>query len=483
MPETAVKTSVTELPESRVRVEAEVVPSEIERALTAAARAIGRDLRVPGFRKGKIPPPVVIRRVGRGTLLDETVKERIAFWYTAAIGEAGIVTVGDPDISLGELPGAGEPLHFTIEIGVRPKAKLGDWRGLAVPRRAARIDEDELAKELEHLRERNARLENQVGREAQLGDFVIIDFEGVMDGEALGGGTGQGQTLELGSGKMIAGFEDGLLGAVAGEERTLDLTFPERYHKADLAGKPIEFKVVVKDVKAKVLPELDDEFASSAAGFETLDELKDDLRIQLLAADERLAEREYREAVLDAAVARAEVDVPEALVEARSKEAWEHAVRALAEKGISKENYLKLDRRPEDEIIAAGHPDADQALRREAVVVALVADQEIEATEDELLEALADHVEPDVSGKAPDTRKLLANLRKNGRIVELAENITARKAVDLIVSHATAIPAAAAAPVAEAEPMPTAAPAPAPAPAPAVAPEPEPASAPAPAGD
>ncbi len=441
MPETAVKTSVTELPESRVRVEAEVVAAEIERSLTRAARAIGRDMKVPGFRQGKIPAPVVIRRVGRETLLDETVKERIASWYTTAIGEAGIAPIGDPDISLGDLPGAGESLHFTIEIGVRPKAKLGDWRGLEVPRRAAVVDEDELAAELERMREGNARLENQPGRQALSGDFVVIDFEGVMDGEVLGGGSGTAQTLELGSGKMIAGFEDGLIGAVAGEERTLNIAFPENYHRAELAGKPITFRVDVKDVKAKVLPDLDDEFASAAAGFETLEELKDELRGQLLAADERLAEREYREAVLDAAVERAEVDVPDALIDARAREAWEHALRALAEKGISKENYLKLDQRPEEEIIAAGHDDAAHALRREAVVIALIESEGIEATEDELLEALADHVEPDVSGKTPDTRKLLATLRKNGRIVELAENITARKAVDVVVSHATAVPA------------------------------------------
>jgi trigger factor len=441
MPETAVKTNVTELPESRVRVEAEVAAAEIERSLTQAARAIGRDMKVPGFRQGKIPPPVVIRRVGRETLLDETVKERIASWYTTAIGEAGIAPIGDPDISLGDLPGAGESLHFTIEIGVRPKAKLGDWRGLEVPRRAAVVDEDELTAELDRMRESNARLENQPGRQALSGDFVVIDFEGVMDGEVLGGGSGTAQTLELGSGKMIAGFEDGLLGAVAGEQRTLNIAFPESYHRSELAGKPITFRVDVKDVKAKVLPDLDDEFASAAAGFDTLEELKEELRGQLLAADERLAEREYREAVLDAAVERAEVDVPDALIDARAKEAWEHALRALAEKGISKENYLKLDQRPEAEIIAAGHDDAAHALRREAVVIALIESKGIEATEDELLEALADHVEPDASGKTPDTRKLLATLRKNGRIAELAENITARKAVDLVVSHATAVPA------------------------------------------
>jgi trigger factor len=457
MPETAVKTSVTELPESRVRVEAEVVPAEIERSLTEAARVIGRDLRVPGFRRGKIPPPVVIRRVGRETLLDETVKERISSWYTTAIGEAGIAPIGQPDISLGDLPAAGEPLHFTIEIGVRPKATLGEWRGLEVPRRAPVVDDEELDRRLEEMRERNARLENIPDREAELGDFVVIDFEGIMDGEVLGGGSGEGHTLELGSGQMIAGFESGLVGARAGEERTLDIAFPEKYHKAELAGKPITFKVTVKDVRAKILPELDDDFASDAAGFETLDELRADVRAQLLEADDRRAEREYREAVLDAAVERAEVEVPQPLIEARAKEAWEHALRSLAEKGITKDAYLRLDQRPEEEIIVAGYPDADHALRREAVVIALVEAEGIEATEDELLEVLADQVEPDVSGKMPDTRKLLATLRKNGRIAELAENITARKAVDLVVDAATPIPAPPPeAPVPAADPAPAA---------------------------
>jgi trigger factor len=369
---------------------------------------------------------VVIRRLGRETLLDETVKERIASWYTAAIGEAGIAPIGEPDISLGDLPGAGEPLRFTIEIGVRPKATLGEWRGLEVPRRAAVVDEEEVDRQLEQMRERNARLENHPGRMARMGDFVVMDYEGVMDGEALGDGTARGQVLELGSGRLIAGFEDGLLGAVAGEERTLNLTFPENYGKADLAGKPVEFRVTVKDVKAKVLPELDDDFASTAAGFDTLEELREDVRAQVLAQDERLAERDYREAVLDAVVDRSEVEVPEGLVKARAKEAWEHALRSLAEKGISKENYLKIDQRPEEEIIEA---------------IALVEAEGIEATEEELLEALADHVEPDQAGKLPDTKKLLATLRKNGRIAELSENITARKAVDVIAAATTAVPA------------------------------------------
>ncbi len=443
MPETAVKTSVTELPESRVRVEAEVATAEVERALTTAARAIGRDMRLPGFRQGKIPPPVVIRRLGRESLLDETVKGRIATWYAAAVGEAGIAPIGEPDITVGDLPAAGEPLRFTIEIGVRPKATLGDWRGLEVPRRAAVVDEDELAAQLEQMRERNARLENQPDRAAQLGDFVVIDYQGMMDGEVLGDGAARGQVLELGSGRLIAGFEAGLVGAKAGEERRLELSFPENYGKADLAGKPVEFDVTVQDVKAKILPELDDEFASSAAGFETLEELREDIRAQLLLADDRLAEREYREAVLDAAVARCEVEVPQGLIEARSKEAWEHALRSLAEKGISKDAYLQLDQRPEEQIIEAGYPDAAQALRREAVVVALVEAEAIEATEEELLEALADHVEPDQSGKLPDPKKLLVTLRKNGRISELSENITARKAVDVVVAAATAIPASA----------------------------------------
>ena len=211
-------------------------PPRSRSASPSAARALGRNLRIPGFRKGKVPPPVIIQRVGREAVLDEAVRESIAGWYTAAIDAAKVVPVGEPDLDLGELPGEGEPLRFSIEIGVRPEATLGDYKGLEVgkPRRRGRRRGDRQA-EIEQLRERMAKLET-VERAAATGDFVVMDFLGTLDGEPFAGGEGRDQMVELGSGRLVPGFEEQLEGASAGDERTVKIEFPEDYGAEELAG-------------------------------------------------------------------------------------------------------------------------------------------------------------------------------------------------------------------------------------------------------
>src|SRR4051794_27089676 len=193
-----VTTTVTELPESRVRVQAEVPAQEVEKRLAHAARQLARGLRVPGFRAGKAPPPIVIQRIGREAVLDEAVRESIGSWYTAAIDAAGVVPVGEPDLDLGDLPGEGQPLLFSIEIGVRPSAQLGEYKGVEVGRREPEVGDEAIAAELDKLRERGAKLET-VDRPAQRGDFVVMDFEGSLDGEPFAGGAGRDQMVELGS--------------------------------------------------------------------------------------------------------------------------------------------------------------------------------------------------------------------------------------------------------------------------------------------
>src|ERR671916_22624 len=243
-----VNTSVTELPESRVRVEAQVPPEEVEKRVAHAARALGRSLRVPGFRAGKAPAPVVIKRVGRDAVLDEAVRDSIGGWYSAAIDGAAIVPVGEPELDMGELPAQGAPLTFSIEIGVRPQATLGEYKGLEVGRREPDASDEAVEAEVERVRERSGRLET-VERAA-------------ADGEAFPGGEGRDQMVELGSGRLVPGFEEQLAGASAGDERTVQITFPDDYGAEELAGREAEFAVTVKEVKAKELPELDDDLAA-----------------------------------------------------------------------------------------------------------------------------------------------------------------------------------------------------------------------------
>jgi len=428
-----VNTSVTELPESRVRVDAEVPPEEVEKSIAQAARLLGRNMRVPGFRAGKAPPPVVIQRVGRDAVLDEAVRDSIGSWYSAAIDAAAIVPIGEPELDMGDLPGQGQPLTFSIEIGVRPEARLGDYKGLEVGRRRPAVPDEEVEAEVERIRERAGRLET-VERAAASGDFVVIDYRGTLDGEPFAGGEGRDQMVELGSGRLVPGFEEQLAGASAGEQRTVRVTFPDDYGAEELAGNDAEFAVTVKEVKTRELPAVDDELAAEA-GFDTLDELRTDIRERLAEADERRIEAEFRETVLDAAVEGATIDVPDALVEARARELWDQMLHSLSHQGISKEMYLEIAKRSEDEIVAEGKADAERQLKREAVLAAVVAAESIEPPADEVLESL----EQAAPSEGTSAKKLLERMRSAGRLDAFKAELAQRKALDLLTESATPI--------------------------------------------
>ncbi len=429
-----VKTNVTELPESRVRVDAEVPAEEVERKLQQAARKLGGQLRIPGFRKGKVPPPVVMRRLGRDAVFDEALRSSLSEWYIDAIDTAGIAPIGEPDINFAEdVPGQGEPLAFSIEIGVRPTAKLGQYKGLEVGRREPAVDDAAVDAEVERLRDRLATLDT-VDRPAESGDYVVLDYLGRVDEEPFPGGEGRDQLIELGSGRLVEGFEDQIIGASAGDERSVSVTFPADY-APELAGKDATFDVKVGEVKAKRLPELDDDFASEASEFDTLAELREDIAGKLRHADEHAVEREFEQAVLEAAANEAEVELPDTLVHARAHEMLEQTFSALARQGIGKDTYLKIAGKDEEELAHEAEPEAAAALRREAVLAAVVAAEEIDPSDEDLLEALTPAAERDSS----DPAELMERLRKAGRLEELRQDVATSRAAELLVREATPI--------------------------------------------
>ncbi len=429
-----VTTKITELPESRVRVDAEVGADEVERRIQQAARELGRQRRIPGFRKGKVPPPVVIRRLGREAVLDEALRTALGNWYVDAIDGAGIVPVGSPELDVGELPGEGQPLAFSIEIGVRPKATLGEYRGLEVGRREPHVAVEAIDAELETLRDRFATLDT-AERPAESGDHVVMDYLGRIDGEPFAGGEGRDQLLELGSGRLIPGFEEQLIGASADEQRKVEVTFPESY-AGELAGREAVYEVTVSEVKTKRLPELDDDFASEATEFETLAELRDDITRRLRERDEATIEREFESAVLDAVVEHATVEVPGKLVHARAHELLQETLTALQRQGIAKETYLRIAGKDEETLAHEAEPVAASALRREAALAAIVETESITPTDEDLREALASAGE---DGKA-DAEQMLEQLRTRGRLERMREDLAARQALELIVAEAKPIP-------------------------------------------
>jgi trigger factor len=435
---TAVKTKTTELGDSRVRVEVEVPSEALETELKNAAAELGREMRVPGFRSGKVPPEVVLQQVGREAVMDEAVRRGLPGWYEQAVADAGIAAVGDPQLDLSDLPERGLPLSFTIEVGVVPPAQLGDYKGLEVGRREATVDENEVQAELERLRESLASLET-VDRPAGSGDFVVIDFAGSVDGEPFEGGEARGHLVELGSGRLIPGFEEQLEGVAAGDEREVKLKFPDDYPAEHLAGKDASFAVEAKEVKEKRLPELDDDFAVEAGGYDSLDELRTELQQRIAEVHERDIEGQFREAAVDAAVAAADVEVPHELVHAKAHEMWHRTSRRLAAQGVDPNQYLQMTGKTEEELVTEAEPDAELALKREAVLTAIVQAEGIEVSDEEVAEALREAAGPDASDK--QLKRAMKRARAQGADEALREDIAMRKAVDLLVEHAKPIAA------------------------------------------
>ena len=431
-----VSTSTTDLGDSKVRLDVEVPGDAVERELQRVARATGEDMKVPGFRKGKVPPQVVIQQLGRAALLDEAIRHGMPDWYEEAVNDAGIAAVGHPKVDIGEVPESkNSPLTFTVEVAVRPTAKLGEYKGVEAPKREPEAAQEAVDAEVERLREALASLE-PVEREAQSGDFVVLDYTGYVGDEPFQGGEGRGQTIELGGGRLIPGFEDQLIGAKPGEDRTLNVKFPDDYGAEELAGKEARFETQVKEVREKRMPELDDEFALQAGGFDTLDELREDIARRLREADERRADAEFREAALDAVVAGATIDVPQEVVHGKAHDIWHQMEHRLRHQGLDPAQYLAITGKSEEDLIKEAEPDAEKSLRREAVLAAIVEAEKIEPSDDELLDALR---EATPGAEEKQLRKALDKLEKDGRLAVLREDIAMRKAVDVVADNAKPI--------------------------------------------
>jgi trigger factor len=430
------ETTVKELPESRVSVEAEVPAEDVQRGVDRAARALAGEMRLPGFRKGKAPPALVIQRLGFGSVLEEAIRESLPEWYERALLASRISPVGDPSVEIVKAPEEeGEPLGFKFEIAVRPKAELGEYKDLEVGRADNEVPDDLVDGEIERIREGFAKLE-PVDRPAADGDALLIDFEGFQDDQAFEGGTATDYLLEIGSGRFIEGFEEQLTGAAADDERTVEVTFPDDYQAEELAGEDAVFKVTVKEVREKVLPDLDDDFASDATEFDTLAELREDIEKRVAEATGQRAEQDFRVAAVDAAVANATVDLPKSLVDARAEERLDRFQRQIASQGMDPAAFFQMQGKTRDEVLDESRPDAERELKREAVLAAVVEAEQIEAGDEEMVEALEHTAEHEKM--APE--KLLEKLRADGRDELVAEDIRVRKAIDLITEASKPIP-------------------------------------------
>ena len=436
------ETTIAEQEGSRVRVEVDVPAVDVDRAIGRAARAMAREMRLPGFRKGKAPPALVIQRVGFGPVLEDAIRESLPDWYMRAVYESGIAPIGDPEVEVTSTPsGEGEPLTFAFEIGVRPTAVLGEYLGVEAERPEPEPPEELIDREVERLRDSMARLE-QVERPAREGDHLLVDFTGRLDGEEFEGGSATGEVIEIGSGRLIPGFEEQLVGAEAGGQVEVEVTFPEDYGAENLAGKEAVFSVSVSEVREKVMPEADDELAASVSEFETIAELRADIAERLSEALAERSDQDFRVNVVDAVVDGATVEVPDDLARDRAKERWERVERQIAGSGMNPDSWLQMQGKTREEVIEESLPDAEREIRREAAVVAVAEAEGIEVGDDELLEELG----PVAERERTTPEKLLERLARDGRDGPIREDIRVRKAIDLLVGAATPVPVAIPAP-------------------------------------
>jgi trigger factor len=429
------RTELTELPESRVRLDVAVDADDVRARMDGAARRLAGEMKIPGFRKGKVPPALVIQRIGREAVLEQALRDSLPEWYERAIVESAVPTVGDPKLDVSELPAEGEELRFTVEVGVRPTAVLGEYKGVEVGRAEAEVPAEAIDEEIERLREGFGSL-NPVDRPAGAGDILVIDFEGTIDGQTFDGSTGKDFAIELGSEGLMPEFDAALAGASAGDEVEVQVSFPDDHQPEDLAGKTATFAVKVGEVREKELPALDDEFAQSASEFDTLAELREEIGSRIAKVLEGRADVEFREAAVDAAADAATIDLPHDLIHARAHELWERFERSLAARGIDPQTYARMQGKDRHDLIDEGEESAEKTLRREATLAAVADAEGIEPTEEDLIEALG----PGEGGDAPE--KLLARLRESGRDRLLRDEVRMRKAAELIAEHAKPIPKA-----------------------------------------
>jgi trigger factor len=427
------KTSVTEIGDSRVRVDVGIEPETVEKRVDRAARQLAGDMRVPGFRKGKVPAELVIQRVGREAVVEQALRDSLAEWYERALLDTGITPIGDPQLNVESLPEAGQELSFSIEVAVRPGAQLGEYKGLEVGRVEPEIPDDAVQAEIDRLREGFAAL-NPVERPAAAGDIVVIDYSGTVDGEPFEGSQATDLTVELGAQGLLPEFDEALGGASRGDEVTVEVRFPDDHQPESLAGKQASFAVTVKEVREKELPELDDEFAAEASEFETLDELRAEVRSRIAEALERRADDDFRAAAVDAAAEGAKIDLPKELVHGRAHEMWDRLERSLSARGIDPQTYVQMQGKQREELVTDMEGEAEKALKREATLAAVADAEGIEVTDEELLAALG----PGEGDESPE--KLLARLRETGRDALLRSEVRLRKAADVIADSAKPIP-------------------------------------------
>ena len=421
---------VEKLEKNMAKLTVEVPAEEVEAALQNAYLKNRKQISVPGFRKGKVPRQMIEKMYGPEVFYDDAANALIQKAYPQAADECELEIVSRPTVDIVQLE-KGKPFIFTAEVAVKPEVTLGQYKGIEVEKADTTATDEEVVAELDKEREANSRTITVEDRAVQDGDMTVIDFEGFVDGEAFEGGKGTDYPLTIGSGAFIPGFEEKLVGAEIGKEVEVDVTFPEEYHAKELAGKPAVFKCTVKEIKVKELPELDDDFAQDVSDFDTLEEYKADVRKKVEEKKAADAKAKKEDAVIEKIIEGAAMEIPDAMVETQAERMVDEFAQRLQMQGLTMEQYLQFTGGNVQALVEQSKPQALKRIQSRLVLEAVVAAENLTASDEELdaeLGRMAEQYKMEV--------EKLKEMFAEEDLKSVREDLAIQKAVELVTDAA-----------------------------------------------
>lgn len=421
---------VEKLEKNMAKLTIEVPAEELEKALEGAYQKNKNKMSIPGFRKGKVPRKMIEQMYGAAVFYEDAANDIIPDAYEKALAECSEEVVSSPTIDVVQIE-KGKPFIFTAEVALKPEVTLGKYKGVKVEKTEVTVTEEEIAAQIEKERENSARTITVTDRAVRDGDITTLDFEGFVDGVPFEGGKGGDYPLTIGSGSFIPGFEEQLIGAEIGKETEVNVTFPEDYHSADLAGKAAVFKCTVKEIKEKELPELDDEFASEVSTFDTLAEYKEDVKKTLEQQKADAAKSAKEEAVIGAVIEDAKMEIPDAMVETEQRQMVDEFAQRMQMQGLTMEQYMQFTGTNPQMLLEQAKPQALKRIQSRLVLEAVAKEENLAADDAEYEAEIKDMAEK--YQMEPDKIKEMLGERGSRQV---REDLAIRKAVDFLVEHA-----------------------------------------------
>ena len=424
---------IENLEKNMVKITITVEADEVEKAIERAYQKQKSKISVPGFRKGKVPRKMVEKMYGAGVFYEDAANDMIQTAYTKAVEESDLDIVSRPKIDVTQLE-AGKEFIFTAEVAVKPAVELGEYLGVEVPKADVEVTEDEINAEIDREREQNSRIVTVEDRAVEDKDMVTIDFEGFVDGVAFEGGKGTDYPLTIGSHSFIDTFEDQLIGKNIGEETEVNVTFPEEYHAEELKGKPATFKVTIKKIQKKELPELNDEFAGEVSEFETVDEYKNSIKQNISDRKQNEAKSAKQDAAIEKAIENATMEIPEAMVDLQVEQMAQDFARRLSSQGLSVEQYFAYTGMDAAQLQEQMKPQALKKIQSSLVLEAIVAKENIEVSDDEMKKEVEDMAKA-YEMEVEKLEEYLSEADKDN----IKKDIQNRKAAELIADKAVEV--------------------------------------------